>query len=168
MAGTARALLCLAAPGCACPAVPRWILPPGEHCGHILTISPSRVLSHAPQVGPRFPPALPSRSRASPASPASRGWGKRASGYSLSCWSTQFPGEPRRELAARGAPRAMLGPSVLCADPPAGLCFVVLDNTEKQRPKIHPQISPRQPRPSPRDFAQRWENRGGQGGDSEP
>lgn len=45
------------------------------------------------------------------------------------------------------------------------ICFAILGNFEKQRP-ICPHIGPQHPRPTPQDFAQRWESRGGQGGDT--
>lgn len=113
-AGSALPLLHLA-PGCSCPPVPGTEL---SHDGFSLRESAAGAFLHPlarTAGGDTLPSALPGRSRVSPAAPASRGWGKRASGYSLSCWSTQFPREPHTELRV---PRHKepLGPrSPLCA-----------------------------------------------------
>lgn len=45
------------------------------------------------------------------------------------------------------------------------ICSAVLGNFGKQRP-IRPHTDHQHPRPSPQDFAQCWESRGGQGGDT--
>lgn len=144
--GTAQAPLCLCCTSLqAAPA----LLSPGQSCptmdspsGRALQAH-SCILSHAPQVGTRFPllsragaefllllrlPGAGESGRAGTAclagAPSSLGSLARSSG----CPGTRSPSGHAR-------------PSALWADPSAGFCFAVLGNSEKQRP-IHPQISP--------------------------